>query len=183
VIHYVLKGDVKGHSENMRDGLRTKAFAAVFDSIVSEFGARLDHAERSQGDSLLLIDANPIKLLQAARNIQRDLGRSEFGSQLRFAGDAGFIEIAVGPRQTEPYGIALQNTARLEPHVEPGQIYVTEEFVRHVEEDRGNHLPFDFVRLGPEDLKNLPWNDGLFDIAKAGGEAPILTAIYRVDFR
>ena len=175
-------GDVKGHSENMRDGLRTKAFAAVFDSIVTAFGARLAHAERSQGDSLLLIDANPIKLLQAARNIQRDLGRSEFGSLLRFAGDAGFVEIAVGPRQTEPYGIALQNAARLEPHVDSAQIYVTEQFVHHVEEDRGNHLPFDFVRLGPEDLRNLPWSEGLFDISKAGGETAILTAIYRVDF-
>ena len=183
VIRYVLKGDVKGHSANMRDGLRNKAFASVFDSIVSEFGARLDHSERSQGDSLLLIDANPIKLLQAARNIQRDLERSEFGLQLRFAGDAGFIEIADGERQKEPYGMAIQNAARLEPHVTSGQIYVTEEFARHVEEDRGKHLPFEFVRLGPEDLRNLAWNDGRFDIAKVGGEDPILTAIHRVDFR
>ncbi|MBI2740866.1 MAG: hypothetical protein HYX38_30570 [Rhodospirillales bacterium] len=183
VIRYVLQGDVKGHSATMRDGLRTKAFATVFDSIVSEFGARLDHAERSQGDSLLLIDANPIKLLQAARNIQRDLGRSEFGAQLRFAGDAGFVEIAEGPRQKEPYGMALQNAARLEPHVESGRIYVTDQFVRHVEEDRGNHLPFDFVALGPDDLNHLTCKDGLFDIAKGGGEAPILTAIHRVDFR
>jgi len=183
VIRYVLKGDVRGHSANMRDGLRTKAFAMIFDSIVSEFGARLDHAERSQGDSLLLIDANPIKLLQAARNMQRDLGRSEFGAQLRIAGDAGFVEIAVGPRQKEPYGLAIKNAARLEPHVESGQIYVTEEFVRHVEEERGKQLPFDFVRLEPDDLKNLTWIDGLFDIAKAGGEEAILTAIHRVDFR
>ena len=52
--------------------------------------------------------------------------------------------------------MALQNSARLEPHVNSGQIYVTEDFVRHFEEDRGKHLPFDFARLGPEDLKNLP---------------------------
>jgi class 3 adenylate cyclase len=167
----------------MRDGVRSKAFFTVFDSIVSEFGSRLDHAERSQGDSLLLIDANPIKLLQAARNVQRDLGRSEFGSQLRFAGDAGFVEISVGTKQNEPYGMAIQNAARLEPHVASGQIYVTEEFMHHAGEERGKHSPFGFVRLGPEDLKNLTWNDGLFDIAKAGGEDPILTAIYRVDFR
>ncbi|HJQ55666.1 MAG TPA: hypothetical protein VJ890_02090 [Vineibacter sp.] len=183
MIRYVLKGDVKGHSANMRDGLRNKAFAAVFDAIVSEFGAKLDHAERSQGDSLLLIDANPILLLQAARSIQRDLARSEFGSQLRFAGDAGFVEIADGPRQKEPYGMALQNASRLEPHVESGQIYVTEEFIRHVEEDRGKRLPFDFVRLGPDDLKNLDCMDGLFNIAKPGGEEAILTAIHRVHFR
>ena len=118
VIRYVLQGDVKGHSVNMRDGLRTKAFATVFDVIVAEFGSRLDLAERSQGDSLLLIDANPVKLLQAARNIQRDLARSEFGAQLRIAGDAGFVEIAAEARQKEPYGMALQNSARLEPHVE-----------------------------------------------------------------
>lgn len=183
VIRYVLQGDVRGHSAIMRDGLRTKAFAAVFDAIVSEFGARLEHTERSQGDSLLLIDANPINLLQVARNIQRELGRSEFGAQLRFAGDAGFVEIADGPRQKEPYGMALQNSARLEPHVEAGQIYVTDQFIRHVEEDRGKHLPFDFVALGPDDLKNLTWKDGQFDIAKSGGEDPILTAIHRVDFR
>src|SRR5262245_24796714 len=182
-IRYVLQGDVKGHSVNMRDGLRTKAFATVFDSIVSEFGARLDHAERSQGDSLTLIDANPIKLLQAARSIQRELGRSEFGAQLRFAGDAGFVEIVAGPRQNEPYGLALQNAARLEPHVESGQIYVTDDFIRHVEEDRGKHLPFDFVTLGPDDVRNVACKDGLFDIAKGGGEVPILTGIHRVDFR
>jgi class 3 adenylate cyclase len=174
---------VKGHSANMRDGLRTKAFASIFDAIVAEFGARLDLAERSQGDSLLLIDANPIKLLQAARNIQRGLGRSEFGAQLRFAGDAGVVEIADGPRQKEPYGMALQNAARLEPHVESGQIYVTDDFIRHVEAERGKHLPFDFVTLGPDDLKNVAWKDGRFDIAKGGGEDPILTAIHRVDFR
>jgi hypothetical protein len=183
LIRYVLKGDVKGLSAIMRDGLRNKAFVSLFDSIVSEFGARLDHAERSQGDSLLLIDANPIRLLQAARNIQRDLARSEFRSQLRFAGDAGFVEIAVGARQSEPYGMAIQNAARLEPHVASGEVYVTEQFIRHVEEDRGDQLPFDFVRLGPEDLKNLAWNGGLFDIAKGGGEDPILTAVHRIDFR
>ena len=183
VIRYVLQGDVRGHSATMRDGLRTKAFAAVFDAIVAEFGARLEYTERSQGDSLLLIDANPIKLLQVARNIQRELGRSEFGAQLRFAGDAGFVEIADGPRHKEPYGMALQNSARLEPHVEPARIYVTDQFVRHVEEDRGKHLPFDFVALGPDNLKNLLWKDGQFDIAKSSGEDPILTAIHRVDFR
>lgn len=182
-IRYVLQGDVKGHSATMRDGLRTRAFATVFDAIVSEFAAKLDHAERSQGDSLTLIDANPVKLLQAARNIQRELGRSEFGAQLRFGGDAGFVEIAEGPRQREPYGMALQNAARLEPHVESGQIYVTDDFIRHVEEDRGKHLPFDFVTLGPDDVKNLAWRDGRFDIAKSSGEDPILTAIHRVDFR
>ncbi|HYX03964.1 MAG TPA: hypothetical protein VE963_17860, partial [Reyranella sp.] len=182
-IRYVLQGDVKGHSATMRDGLRSRAFAAVFDAILSEFGARLDLVERSQGDSLLLIDANPIKLLQAARNIQRELRRSEFAAELRFAGDAGFVEIADGPRGREPYGMALQNSARLEPHVEPGQIYVTDQFIRHIEEDRGDHLPFDFVALGPDDLKHLSWKDGRFDIAKSGGEDPILTAIHRVDFR
>lgn len=88
-----------------------------------------------------------------------------------------------GPGKKEPYGIALQNAARLEPHVESGQIYVTEEFPRHVEEEKGKHLPFDFVRLGPDDLKNLTCIDGLFDIAKASGEEAILTAVHRVDFR
>ena len=78
---------------------------------------------------------------------------------------------------------ALQNAARLEPHVESGQIYVTDDFMRHVEEDRGKQLPFDFVTLDADDLKNLTCKDGLFDIAKAGGEDPILTAIHRVDFR
>ena len=48
---------------------------------------------------------------------------------------------------------------------------------------RGKHLPFDFVALGPDDLKNLTCKDGLFDIAKSGSEDPILTAIHRVDFR
>ena len=99
------------------------------------------------------------------------------------AGDAGFVEIAVGARQSEPYGVAIQNAARLEPHVATGEVYVTEQFTRHVEEDRGQRLPFNFVRLGPEDLNNLVWMDGLFDIAKGGGEDPILTAVHRVDFR
>jgi hypothetical protein len=182
-IRYVLIGDVKGHSANMRDGVRNKAFAAVFDAIVSDFGSGLDHAERSQGDSLLLVDTNPIKLLQAARIIQRELARSEFGAQLRFAGDAGFVEIAAGAKQKEAYGMAIQNAARLEPHVAAGEIYVTEEFMRHVAEDTGKHLPFTFVRLEPQDLKNLAWIDGLFDIAKPGGEDAILTAIHRVEVR
>lgn len=79
--------------------------------------------------------------------------------------------------------MALQNAARLEPHVESGQIYVTDDFIRHVEEDRGKNLPFDFVALGPDDLRHLACEDGLFDISKGGSEAPIRTAIHRVDFR
>jgi hypothetical protein len=42
---------------------------------------------------------------------------------------------------------------------------------------------FGSAQPGPDDLKHLTWKDGQFDIAKSGGEDPILTAIHRVDFR
>jgi class 3 adenylate cyclase len=181
VISYVLKGDVKGYSAIMRDGVRNKAFNEVFDAIVSEFGTALDYAQKSQGDSLLLIDANPVKVLTAAQNIQRDLRRSEFRSEIRFAGDAGFVDIAGDTHEKQLYGMAIQNAARLEPHVAPGHIYVTEEFRRRLEEGFGKQLPFGLVTVGPEDLKELETKEGLFNIAKRGGEAEILTAIYRIE--
>ena len=53
--------------------------------------------------------------------------RSAYGADIRFGGDAGFVEIAgEGAAARRAPGLALLVAARLEPHAPPGGILVTE---------------------------------------------------------
>lgn len=179
IISYVLKGDVKGYSAIMRDGARNRAFNRVFNSILEEFGATLDYAKKSEGDSILLIDTNPTKLLYSAINIQRDLKRSEFKCDLRLGGDAGFVDIEAAAGETQLFGMAIQNAARLEPHVDLGAIFVTDEFRKRSVEESNKKFGFSFDELGPEDINKIEWKEGQFNIAKPT-EDQILTSIWRI---
>jgi class 3 adenylate cyclase len=181
VISYVLKGDIKGYTAIMRDAPKNRAFNEMFDSTIAEFGGVLDYAKKSEGDSLLLVDTNPAKLLQAAQNISRDVHRSEFQCEMRFGGDAGFVDIERSSDPVGLFGMAIQSAARLEPHVEPGAVFVTDEFKFRVGEDTDRKFAFTFEALGPESISKLDWNDGQFNIAKSS-EDPIYSAIWRVAF-
>ena len=87
-------------------------------------------AYASDGDSALLVDPNPRQLVIAAQALRQRLLRSAYGCEIRFGGDAGFVEVTgAGSDARARTGLALLVAARLEPHAPPGMILVTGQFV------------------------------------------------------
>ena len=77
-------------------------------------------------------------------------------------------------------GLALLVAARLEPHATPGTILVTGQFVdawRDLLGAGGLHAR----AVEPHEVPQLRESDGRFDLAKPGGEAPMLRRLRVLD--
>jgi class 3 adenylate cyclase len=157
------------------------SFPAFFVEAVAEAGRDLVIAEATNGDSALLIDPNPRQVVLAALALRERLRRSAYACDIRFGGDAGFVEI-IGERPSAQArtGLALLVAARLEPHAPPGTILVTGQFVdawRDLLGGRG-------LCARPVEAHQVPLlreRDGRFDLAKPGGEAPMLRRLRLLD--
>ncbi len=94
-------------------------------------------AETGAGDSALMADDDPVALAQTARHLMDDVYKAPGQPRLRIAlhygevrtrpGDAGVGAFIVG-------GDAILCAARVEPVVEPGQIWATEEFRQQLQQ-------------------------------------------------
>ena len=100
---------------------------------------------------------------------------------MRFGGDAGFVEVTgEGASAQARTGLALLVAARLEPHAPPGEILVTGQFVEAWRELLGvGRLSARAVE--PHEVPLLRETDGRFDLAKPGGEAPMLRRLRLLD--
>ena len=138
-------------------------------------------ARSMDGDAALLVDPNPRQVVLAALALRQRLLRSDYGCEMRFGGDAGFVELAedgAGPQARA--GLALLVAARLEPHATPGTILVTGQFVdawRDLLGAGGLHAR----PVEPREVPLLRESDGRFDLAKPGGEAPMLRRLMFLD--
>jgi len=148
---------------------------------VAEAGRDLAVAYASDGDAALLVDPNPRQLVMAALALRQRLLRSGYGCDIRFGGDAGFVELAgEGPQARARTGLALLVAARLEPHAAPGTILVTGQFVDAWRDLLGaGNLRARAVE--PQEVPALRERDGRFDLAKPGGEAPMLRRLRLLD--
>jgi class 3 adenylate cyclase len=173
-ILFVLKGDVRGAGAIFQDPVAGTSFPSFFAEAVAEAGRDLAVARASDGDSALLVDPNPRQLVLAASALRQRLLRSAYGCDVRFGGDAGFVEVTGEGRDAQARsGLALLVAARLEPHAAPGAILVTGQFVdawRDLLGARGLRAR----PVEPQDVPLLRESDGRFDLAKPGGEAPML---------
>jgi class 3 adenylate cyclase len=180
-ILFVLKGDVRGAGAILQDPVAGTSFPAFFAEAVTEAGRDLVIAEATNGDSALLVDPNPRQLVIAAIALRRRLLRSAYGCDLRFGGDAGFVDITGEGSSTQARtGLALLVAARLEPHAAPGTILVTGQFVeawRDLLGAGGLHAR----AVEPHEVPLLRESDGRFDLAKPGGEAPMLRRLRLLD--
>jgi class 3 adenylate cyclase len=178
---FVLKGDVRGLGVILQDPVAGPSFPAFFAEAVAESGRDLAVAYASDGDSALLVDPNPRQLVIAAQALRQRLLRSAYGCDIRFGGDAGFVEIVgEGADARARTGLALLVAARLEPHAPPGTILVTGQFVDAWRELLGAAG----LRARPVESQEVPLlreTDGRFDLAKSGGEAPMLRRLRLLD--
>jgi class 3 adenylate cyclase len=125
---WVLKPDVHGFGALWRAGADGPVRRAL-EEAVRRWAPGTALVETGSGDAALIVDDDPIALAQTARHIIDDVYRAPGQPRLRVALHCG----AVRTRQREVEtliagGEGILCAARVEPVVEPGQIWATEEF-------------------------------------------------------
>jgi class 3 adenylate cyclase len=178
---FVLKGDVRGLGAILQDPVAGPSFPEFFAQAVAESGRDLAVAYASDGDAALLVDPNPRQVVIAAQALRQRLLRSAYGCDIRFGGDAGFVEVAGAGRDARARtGLALMVAARLEPHAAPGAILVTGQFV-DAWRDLLGASGLRARPIEPHEVPELRESDGRFDLAKPDGEAPMLRRLRLLD--
>jgi hypothetical protein len=189
-ISYILKGDVAGSSAFMRNPDAQKAFEEYLAEIIDDHAGDLDYTKIESGDSLKLVNKNPIKLIYTARTLNRLLRESPFELEIRFGGDAGYITTELNTESNGSkdgiWGEAVLRSARLEPYARAGEVYVTGRFFEEFRKQYRKLNEFTFVKCGPEDMNTLASSsldciDGRFNLAKPHEvDASNRTEVFRI---
>jgi len=126
----VLKADVHAFGSLMSAGADGPVRKALADAV--ERWAPPDSiSETGAGDSVLIASDDPVALVQTARHLMDDVYSVPGQPRLRIAlhyGEVQTREREIDLRLTVVGGTAILCAARVEPVVEPGQIWATEEF-------------------------------------------------------
>jgi hypothetical protein len=124
----VLKADIHGFGGLMRSGTDGPVRKALDDAIKKwSQGAYI--TETRGGDSFVIIHEDPVALAQAARQIMDEVYQAPGQPRLRIALHHG--EVLTREEDLAPMlsgGDAILCVTRVEPYVEPGQIWATDEF-------------------------------------------------------
>ena len=126
----ILTGDVKGFAGLILAGVDAGVRQAL-EEAVSKWARETIAAEVGRGDTVSIVHDDPILLAQVARHLMDEVYRAPGQPRLRIALHYGEIQTrqrAIDGRHVIAGGEAVLYAARVEPHVEPGQIWVTEEF-------------------------------------------------------
>jgi class 3 adenylate cyclase len=172
----VLKGDVHGFGGMMLSGNGAEVQKALKDAVKRWAGDSV-YADVTAGDAVLIVHEDAAQLAQIARQIMDDVYKAPGQARLRIALHHG--EVHLRRREPEPEamisgGEAILRTSRVEPIVEPGQIWATEEFREQLAQKptlwRTTPVP------GPGD-------EGSFNVKKKGGTEPDLwVRLHRLEF-
>jgi class 3 adenylate cyclase len=146
-IRFVVIGDIRGYNERILQTVGgSQTFHKYWRSVFNQFAADLDYAALREGDKLLLADRSPMRLLHAARALNKQLGNSGYELSLRIGGHSGFWRLNVDlegvqhPEVSDIIGIA----ARIEPIAKPRDIVVSQRFI-----DDARRCGYDIDRESP----------------------------------
>ena len=89
--YFVVRGDVIDSHIVADDPLEMQRFKKFFQDEITKIAKPLDYHEVSQGDSVLLMDKNPLVIWDAVRRIAGVLRGSDWNMSMRFGGDSGLI--------------------------------------------------------------------------------------------
>ena len=126
----VLKADVHAFGNLMRAGADAPVRKALTDAV-QRWAPPDAISETGNGDSVLIADDDPVALAQTARHLMDDVFAAPGQPRLRIAlhhGEVRTRERDLDLRLVVVGGDAILCAARVEPVVEPGQIWVTEAF-------------------------------------------------------
>ena len=127
---FVLAGDVKGFGGLMRTGADAAVRQALADAL-AKWAHETIAAEVGAGDAVSIVHDDPVVLAQVARHLVDEVYRAPGQPRLRIALHYGDVATSRRPGDGATViagGDGVLCAARVEPHVEPGQIWVTEEF-------------------------------------------------------
>lgn len=172
---FVLKGDVAGFSEIMSDPELSIRFGDIFKDIVSSATRTLVIGEIDGGDSVLLIDKNPINILNAARAICRGLYQSPINKKLRFGGSLGLVSINA---DKQVHGRTIRTAARIEPFAKVGTILIDGNFYNAL---TGVNTEMEFVKANTNSHPTIPAVDDLFDVGKNESDLKTHVELYEFD--
>ncbi len=172
----VLKADVQGFAALMRAGTDAPVRKAL-DDAVRRWTPAGAIGENRAGDAVLIVADDPIALAQAARHLIDDVYQAPGQPRLRVA-------LHYGPVRTRPHeaglgrvvvgGEAILHASRVEPLVEPGQVWATEDFRQQLLQ-----RPSLWRTVALEGADGA----GRFDLRKPGSVEPELwVGLYRLEF-
>ena len=200
---FVLKGDMVGYSHVMNSELYEVVTRKLYE-WAREICRDLIFVDISAGDSILLIDGSPDRIVRCAKElVRRARDFQERPMKMRFGGAAGPIAFERMRRMhngswdtvTVPMGLALRTSALLEPHAPPGSALVEERF--HEFGDRrdirkgdintahvANELPRRYMApLAPSDLPAMEFDrdDEKFVLRKNRLDPPYYTRLWQIN--
>ena len=171
----VLKADVHGFGNLMRAGMDGPVRKAL-EEAVTRWSPAAAIIETGAGDAALIADDDPVALAQAARHFMDDVYRAPGQPRLRIALHYGEVRVRQSDTDSRTIivgGDALLWAARVEPIVEPGQIWATEafreQFLQRPSLWRTVPIP-------------APGGDDLHNVSKPGSTEPeLLVRLYRLE--
>jgi class 3 adenylate cyclase len=171
----VLKADVYGFGSLMRSGTDAPVRRAMEEAL-KKWGQAALITEIRGGDSFVIVHDDPVALAQMARQIMDDVYQSPGQPRLRMALHHGEVLTREGdddPAAVIAGGDAILGATRVEPHVEPGQIWATEEFREQLASKPS---------LWRTTLIPAPDGKDRFNVKKEGGTEPDLhVRLYRLE--
>ena len=173
----VLKADVHGFGGLMRAGTDGPVRRALEQSL-QRWKPPSATAEAGAGDAVLMVDDDPVALAQAARHLMDDVYHAAGQPRLRIALHYGPVRVRSSPLGHGPEivgGEAVLCAARVEPVVEPGQIWATEEFREQLQQRPSLWRTTSIPAPGG--------GDGPINVKKPGnGEPDLWVRLYRLEF-
>lgn len=172
----VLKADVAGFGTLMHQGADRPVRQAL-EAAVQRWSPPKAIREVGNGDSVLIVDDDPIALAQTARHLIDEVYQADGQARLRVALHYGTVQTR--RRDTDLAtlivgGEAVLCAARVEPVIEPGQVWATEEFRQQLVERPSLWRTIAMPGPGP---------DQRFNVSKtAGGEPDLWVRLYRLEF-
>lgn len=178
----VVQADIRDFSGLMESTEVEHGVRQRLREVVQTHAAACRHHEISGGDSITLVHHDPNTVIKIARRIMEDLFEAQGNPVLRVAIDFGPVTLGPGTTQgTLMSGTPFRIAARLEPHVTPNQIWVTESFKAALE---NSPTLYEAAEIAASEQSGDEWADGHLNIKKAASREPDQwIRVFRIDDR
>jgi class 3 adenylate cyclase len=161
----VLKADIQSFASLMRAGVDAPVRTALEEAVL-RWAPPASITEIRSGDAALIAADDPVALAQTARHLMDEVYQAPGQPRLRIALHYGEVQTSRNDADLSTViagGEAILCAARVEPLVEPGQIWATEEFRQQFLERPS---------LWRTALVAAPGGDELFNVKKKGSSEP-----------